>query len=292
MQRFVQRLLEGEQSAHDLLGHDPFAGEGPPLAVRIGLYAFSPTEAAHRRRTGEAWVKRYVAPHLPPARRNDAIWDHWLPRPELFHVDDRLWRQRALRVDGVDAGEVAAFWGFVAAVPRGLFEGWDGLAAFVERTRTELGEARMAAHERVLGCLTAQLLERLEPFYFGARGPRIELPSYFHLGMLAHHIVGEGEAAYRAALADLTVAARSAASMSETSGLLLMAVFQLDSIAFQARKLRLARALVPMDHLPGLPGFLAVAPFLAGQFVGEAGEERLPALARRIADGEWMLGDE
>jgi hypothetical protein len=96
MDRLLQRILEGEPAVLSLFRADPFDGEAPPTLCRVSYHWFDPTTARERWATGRYWrAPRRMHTHMPPRRRDDGLWRRWLPPPELFHPDHRLWRARA-----------------------------------------------------------------------------------------------------------------------------------------------------------------------------------------------------
>jgi hypothetical protein len=56
LERFAQRLLDGEPDVLELLGADPFAGKRPN-AVRFVVYEYRFTTPAEREATGEWWKR-------------------------------------------------------------------------------------------------------------------------------------------------------------------------------------------------------------------------------------------
>ena len=63
-----QRLVEGSASVLKLFRGDPFKGN-PPKMARTVLWQYEFTDNATRRRTGEWWKRREIAPFAPPVMR-------------------------------------------------------------------------------------------------------------------------------------------------------------------------------------------------------------------------------
>jgi hypothetical protein len=127
------------------------------------------------------------------------------------------------------------------------------------------------------------MLIRLEPHYSGVREPQIEVKSFFHLGMLIHYIIGEGKEAYLSVFREPALAATYADEMTTETGLFFTGVFWYETLAYHARKFRLLQKYYAFEYAPGLPGFIALIPFLTEQFE-IPGEEHYPKFARKIED--------
>jgi hypothetical protein len=308
----VQRLLEGSPTVLSLFRGNPFP-DGPPVAIRIGLYMLQPASLDEWRRTGVWWRRRYLGPHLPEATRNDALWNDWLPSPEQFHPDELIWKLRSPRlrtlfdrarsgrppeeavVDpsaGITADDVDLFWSrIVDAASEEERRDWKDLPAVLARIRQDLTHEQLRVLERVLGRLGLALLARLEPHLYGQREPILDVPTFFHGWMLIGHIIAQGKETFDAVYRDPTLAANHVSAMTNETGLFLTAVFWHEKLAFHARKFRLLLRFCEPDFGPSLPGFLLLIPFLARHFE-TPGEEHPPSFVRRIADGEWVLVDE
>jgi len=86
------------------------------------------------------------------------------------------------------------------------------------------------------------LVARLEPMFLGEPGhPPLELKTYFHLSMLAHHLILDGKAAFEAVYREPARALQAKDALTMASGCYLMALFGYDALVFQARKRRLTR---------------------------------------------------
>jgi hypothetical protein len=315
IERLVQRLLEGDSPVIILFGNNPFP-DRPPVAIRINLYMFQPTSHAERSGTGAWWRRRYVGPHLPPTTLDNERWKEWLPEPELFHWDELIWKKRATRtkrlMDRVRNGcdlttlesllvdekaeiareDVALFWeSFVNFAEKHERHNWKSLPEVVRRVRQSFSKRQLKAFEKILGRLSLALLVRLEPHYAGERQPPVETQTFFHLGMLIHYIIGEGKETYMSVLGKPHLAASYAGEMTTETGFFFTAVFWFETLSYHASKFRLLRKYYAFEHLPGLPGFIAMLPFLSEQFE-IPGEEKYPSFARKIENGDWFIVDD
>jgi hypothetical protein len=127
---------------------------------------------------------------------------------------------------------------------------WDTLAELVPSVRARFSPDELRALQRVLGRLSLVLVARLEPLYLG-RGlsPEIPAKTYFHLWMLAHHILGNGRQAYLAAVADPRSVVADLNEMTVHTGLYYLSIFRFESMVFDAWKLRLLTAISPPHDL-------------------------------------------
>jgi len=312
MDRLVQRLLEGDSPVVKLFSHNPFP-DSPPVAVRVNLYAFWPTSHEERMRTGAWWRRKYSGPHLPPVGLNNRVWEEWLPVPELFHWDDLIWKRRSPKMKvlteraraevhpesivadapaGVTEEDIRIFWSrFVAcAAPEEKLD-WRNLPSVVQRARESFTPDQLRVFEKILGRFSLILLARLEPYYFGKQEPQIKVETLFHLGMLIHHIIGEGKETYEAVFAAPARAATFTSEMKTETGLFFTGIFWLEKLAFHASKNRLLLKFYEFGYEPGLSGFLTLIPFLREQ-LGDPYEEHFPIFARRITDGGWFTVEE
>jgi (2Fe-2S) ferredoxin len=286
MERLVQRLLEGGSPVAGLFSHNPFPPSGPPPAmIRVGLYMLQPVSLDEHARTGAWWRRRYIGPHLLAVRRDDSVWDEWLPDPELFHPDDLAWRARAPALRRpVDAREVDRFWSeFLPTLAPFDPEDWSRLPAAAARVRETWDGGTRRGFERVLGRLSADLVPLLQP--------AVDLPSDFHVAMLSHRIIARGRECYEAVRDDPSLAVAQAKALTPASGLFLFGVFRERALAYTARKRRLTvRFPGGGSSKPpkGVPGFALTLPFLETQL--EAPGEDPPTIVR-TPDGEWVIGE-
>jgi len=95
------------------------------------------------------------------------------------------------------------------------------------------------AFERILARLSIVVAARLEPLFFAdlyMDAPKIGVPHYFRLGMLAHFIIGEGRAAIQEVMENPQRASTYFGRMNLEVGSFLIGVFRIESFAFHARK--------------------------------------------------------
>jgi hypothetical protein len=193
-----------------------------------------------------------------------------------------------LPATGLAAADVAAFWNeFVPVVAAADRSSWAGLTETVRQLRARFGAAQLARFDRVLARLSVALAARLEPLHFGPSEPRLMPDSYFHLYMLIHSIICRGREAYEAA-GDPATAFVYAEGFSPAEGLYLCGIFWYESLIFQARKLRLLMPFNEIAFKEGLPGFIAVLPFLARQFHAET-NDTFTIFAQSPRTGAWTV---
>jgi hypothetical protein len=72
--------------------------------------------------------------------------------------------------------------------------------------------------------------------------PLLAVPTYFHLWLLAHHIIGLGREAHARAYADPLSAAEHIPNLTPQTGLYGLTLFRYDAVRFEAQKLRLIEA--------------------------------------------------
>ena len=311
LERLLQRLLEGSPSVVSLLGGNPFP-DGPPRAARVNLYMLQSATLEEHRRTGTWWRRRYLAPHLPCVTRDRTVWEEWLPDPELFHWDELIWKLRAPRLKalydcarqggsleaaivdptrGITSGHLDRFWTRFLPEATAGGTGWTNLPCGVHRVRNIFSSCERRVFERILGRLSLALWARLEPFWLGDKQPSIDLPSFFHVGLLIGHVIASGKDVYESVFREPVVAASFVSAVTAESGLFLTAIFWHEKLAFHARKFRMLQRCYALEAMPALSGFLTLIPFLAGQFE-VPGTECYPTFTRRVSDGDWLLVDD
>jgi hypothetical protein len=131
----------------------------------------------------------------------------------------------------------------------------------------------------------------LEPHYSNEQQPQLEVKSFFHLGMLIHHIIGEGKETYLSVFKNPALAVNFTTEMTVETGFFFTGIFWYETLVYHGRKFRLLQKYYAFEYAPGLPGFIALIPFLAGQFE-VPGEEKYVKFARKIQDGEWFIVDD
>jgi hypothetical protein len=304
----LQRLLEGEPTTTAFFRHNPFPEPSqPPIAVRVKLYRYEPTTLGERQQTGKWWHRKFVSTHTPETYRDERVWQQWLPSPEQFHWDAVVWKRRSPKVQlllkTARTGNPDAIWAVASA---GLDEtcqsfwqnfvtpladqerGLQHLPQQIQAIRQAYPWEQLQDFEMILARLSLVLADRLEPEFLIPK-PRIKVPSYFHLGLLIHHIIAKGEAAYIAVLKDPTLVYQHLEDFSLDQGLFYLGIFWYDTLAYQARKFRVVLQLMSLDLNPTLPGFCRLIPYLGCYFEGVEKEE-IPILQRQ-PNGKWQVID-
>ncbi|MGB7441856.1 MAG: lipase maturation factor family protein [Coleofasciculaceae cyanobacterium] len=304
----IQRLLMGDSVVASLFGHNPFPSSSrPPVAIRVNLYMYQPTTPEEQARTGKWWVRTLIGEHLPPTSLDREALRQLLPDPELFHWDALIWKRRSRELNSLinlactcgdaepafvtnSAGfplDVDLFWSdFITSIDLEERQDWQNLPGVVERVRSRYSQSQLRDFEKILARLSLMLSARLEPYFFGKEEPQINLSSYFHLGMLIQHIIGQGRDAYEATLRNPAIAAAQAEIMTNETGLFYLGLFRYETMVFHARKFRLLQRISTIESVEGLPGFWQLIPFLSQQFESE--DESLPTFIQS-ADGEWRV---
>jgi hypothetical protein len=140
--------------------------------------------------------------------------------------------------------DVEQFWAeFVPMISGSVRETFDTLPKVVAEFRARCSREQRRKFERLLGRFSLILVTRMEPLFLH-RGfhPSLPVKSYFHLWMLAHHVIGLGREAYVAAVADPASTEARISSMTAVTGLYALSVFRLEEMTVDAQKLRLLEA--------------------------------------------------
>ncbi|HEY6555826.1 MAG TPA: lipase maturation factor family protein [Polyangiaceae bacterium] len=258
---FCQSVLRGRTLGfvkNDVLDqHDQ-----PPRAVRLTTQLLEPISIEEHRRTGDWWKRTYIGPHVPDQELDPDYYEDALPEPELWHFDAIFWRRRSrLRplmeralaghddpltlalydAQGIARDDVLRFWGeFVPRIGGTVRTSFDNVPDVVGEIRTRYDRQQQRALYRLLGRFAMILVARLEPLYL-YRGFKPEIPvrTYFHLWMLAHHIIGCGREAYLAAYDNPQSVTSYIPELTTQTGLFALALFRLEEMTFEAQKLRL-----------------------------------------------------
>ena len=306
LHRAAQRLLEGESSVLELLGHNPFVGE-PPRFVRVSLRALTPTSSASQRATGHFWHMRHIGLAFEAMEKDPLVWKNWLSPPELFHPDFVARRRNspalkamveayasgmphgeAVRVESdLSAVEVQRFWDQgvpMIAASRGDFVSTRRVA---DQLVAHFGREAVLRFERIVERYAYLLRTRLEPHMWGDAMPRIEKRSNFRFHTLFHEIILDGREAFERMLSEPGLAAERAQRQTRESELHLIAVLRPEIIDYHKRTLRITQRVTTVLDRP-LPGFLEFSDLLAGS--APEGEAWLP-VCERSDDGEWSIAN-
>jgi hypothetical protein len=256
-----------ENGASALIRSDALRREAtPPIAARITTVMLEPVSLAEHRATGNFWKRTYIGPHVPTHENDPKFWEDVHGEPELWHFESILWRRRSrlgelieraqqpnpdplqLAIwDGrLEAADVQRFWDelvpLLTAADRSSFQ---SLPPVVASVRERFDRAQQRVFYRLLNRFAQILVARLEPHYF-YKGftPPIAAQTYFHLWMLAHHIIAQGKQAYLDAVAEPLSCNAHLATLTNQNGLYLLSVFRFEEMCFEAQKLRLITAVV------------------------------------------------
>jgi hypothetical protein len=266
---FRQKLVEGK-TLDFVYGDVMDAHPEPPKMARITTIMLEPVTLEEHRKTGKWWKRSYVGPHAPPREFDPNFWDDALAEPELWHFDSIFWRRRSrlgsiirravkggedpmslalAEAEGLTAEHVERFWNeFVPLLPT-VRESLDNLPAFVAEFEKRFDRKTRRAFYRLLGRFSLILVSRLEPHYLHKLlKPEIPVPTYFHLWMLAHYIIGCGRDEYLAAVASPMSVTKYIPALNHQNGLYALSIFRLEEMTFEAQKLRLMTSvLFPHD---------------------------------------------
>jgi hypothetical protein len=338
-----QHLLHGR--AFDFFSSQGFVeNEGPPVSVRITTIMLEPVSLKEHRETGNWWKRTYVGPHMPPQRQDPDFWKVQIGEPEFWHFDAIFWRRRSrlrklmdaavrpdadpmqlvrLDRDELTEADVERFWNeFVPMIAGPTRETFETLPDVVPAVRQRFSRREQRALYLLLQRFSLLLVSRLEPLYLhrGFR-PRIPVKTYFHLWMLAQHVIGNGREAYLAAFADPLSIAQHVPALTNQTGLYALSIFRYEEMIFEAQKLRLITAyvyphdtemkraiaekvkasnletLAPLERLfvrvaQGVSGFFNVLPDIRDNFKGprfdQGYPERYPEF-RELDSGEVVV---
>ena len=314
----------------------------PPQAVRISTIMLEPVSLEHHRATGEYWRRTYIGPHLPTRQNDPTVWEDFLPEPELWHFDSIMWRRRSrlkrlidgslagradpmqlvlAECDDLTAADVELFWNdLVPLIGLENRQSFDTLPDVVPLVRARYERKQLRRLNRILARFSLILVARLEPLYLG-RGskPLIPVDTYFHLWMLAQHVIGKGKDAYLQALANPIAINEQIPEMTAQTGMYYFSLFRYESMIFDAQKCRLlAQMSAPYDEdqkraqltadresMTGLQrmgdrlsrvfsGFYCIAPAVMDSFKGPRFDRGFPELYptfRQLPSGEIAIRD-
>jgi hypothetical protein len=283
--------------------------------------------------TGEWWKRSYIGPHTPPREHDPLFWEHFMPEPELWHFDAIFWRRRCPKVlqlmkraaagredplqlvladaEGITASDVDRFWNELVPLIGQRRGDFDSLPDVVAEMRARWDARQRRALFRLVGRFSLMLVARCEPLYLGrGRKPLIAAKTYFHLWMLAEHVIGNGREAYLKTLTDPQSAAAALLDLTPQSGLYYLALFRFESMVFEAQKVRLLAAVSPpYEEITGqgprpesngsferfaalLSGFVSVMPAVRDNFKGPRFDHGYPDLYpsfKQLDSGEILV---
>jgi len=307
----LQRLLEGEKTIQYLFKSNPFeASNKAPIAMRVRAYVFEPLTWKEHQRTGLWWRRKCIGTHLPLQQRDDQTWEDWLPSPETFHWDEKIWKSRApLMKQMIHQSEQTANVDSAIQATRpkisnkDLNEFWD---KFLPLSQTQ-GEMKFSAlsqvikdlhrtynkrdllkFETILGCYAILLSKKYEPAFFNHEGPEDLCDNYFQLGMLSHTIIGRGRESFDRVYQEPTLARDIVKEMSLGTGLYYFGLFYYEVFAYHARKMRVLEMFGGFSQHKEVSGFFICIPFILKHFSAQEDED-LPLFSRSIHDGQWKL---
>ena len=308
----------------------------PFKAARITTVMLEPLSIAEKRRTGAWWKRTYVGPHVPAQELDTEFNDYVLGAAELWHFDAIFWRRRSyLRplMDRAAAGDgdplevcrlgaeaelsdddVQRFWVEFVPMLAEVRHDFNTLPATLEAVDARFSRAERRALYRLLGRFALMLVVKLEPHYLHqGLSPEIPVRTYFHLWLLANHVLGGGKEAYLRALAEPLSVIEEVPRLTTETGLYPLAVFRSSELTFDAQKMRLLEqyfyphdqaekrrldeqlkteemsGLSPLEHkLVGLmrkvSGMYSLMPFIRASFRGPAFDKGYPELYPRFGE--------
>jgi hypothetical protein len=261
---FCQSLLRGQAQSF-LRGSVLDAHSEPPARVRVTTHMLEPVSLREHAETGAWWRRSYVGPHRPAEGLDPQFWADASGEPELWHFEAIGWRRRSRiapwmerartaaapadtlvleDASGLDARHVRRFWGDLQPLLSGpVRESFEHVPEVVRVLHERFDRDERRALERLLGRYALCLVARFEPLYLHrGRRPLLPVPTYFHLWLLAHHIIGSGPDAYRRVFAEPLRAVDFIPELTPQSGLCALALFRYDALRFEAQKLRLVES--------------------------------------------------
>jgi hypothetical protein len=257
----LERILEGHFYEGVLFAKNTFGRTTAPRFARMQTYVMVPTSLEEHAKTGKWWSRELIGPHYPAREQNPAFWQLWLPEPELFDVDDVVWRGRTplsalLRraaegaplaecvvagagdPDPVTPHDVDRFWSEFFPLARTAERGdWTHLEDVAIALRRRFSAVELRCFERVLRRLALALETRLGPS-FSSRTPA-PFPTHYEFSLFIDDLVADGPEALQAAFEDPESALGRVSSFTLERGLYLTALFRLERLVWEAHKIRL-----------------------------------------------------
>lgn len=261
---FCQSLLRGNEQSF-LVGDVLSAHSRPPALVRVTTHMLEPVSLEQHAQSGAWWRRRYVGPHRPAEALDPEFWADASAEPELWHFEAICWRRRSRLgpllaraavgvasadelvledAAGIEPRHLTRFWNELVPLSSGAARAsFDTLPDALQQLHERFDRSERRALERVLARYALFLVARLEPLYLHrGHAPLLNVPTYFHLWLLAHHIIGCGPEAYRRAYTQPASAAEHISALTPQTGLYGLALFRHDALRFEAQKLRLIEA--------------------------------------------------
>jgi hypothetical protein len=336
---FCQSIVDGSAL--------PMTQDGPlqrhkelPVAARLTTIMLEPVSLEEHRATGNYWKRTYIGPHVPAREHDPEFWRDVFGEPELWHFEAIMWRRRSVlrplldraqarevdpdqlvQFDGAfNAVDVSRFWSeFMPLITGDVRTQLGNLPKTVEQVQQRFSRAERRSWYRLLNRFALVLVARLEPLYLHRGGkPEIPVRTYFHLWMLAHHIMCTSREAYLAAIAEPRSVTAYLPQLTNHTGLYALSVFRYEELVFESQKLRLIEAfqyphdpakkranaqMLKTENFDGLPGverlfitlaqrvsgFFNIVPTLREQFIGPEFDHGFPELYptfRELPTGE------
>ena len=259
---FCQSILDG--TALPMTKSGPLQSRSDrPLAARLTTVMLEPS-SLEERSAGVYWKRTYIGPHVPARELDLSFWDDLFGEPELWHFENIFWRrrsrlrplmQRALepQVDAMSLAclgaplseaDVKRFWeSFIPLLSGDVRRDLNNLSSVVQVVNERFSRQERRAMYRLLNRFALILVCRLEPLYLHkGNQPEIPVRTYFHLWMLAHHIICTSKEAYLAAVTYPRSVIDVIPDLTNHTGLFALSVFRYEEAVFEAQKLRLIEA--------------------------------------------------
>jgi hypothetical protein len=262
----LQRILEGHFYEGVIFKRGTFPRREAPKLARMRVFMLEPTTPRELRQTGRWWSRELIAPHYAARALDPNFWQLCLPEPELFDLDDVVWKRRtrlgrlmhraarptpndnltAIVVDassggaGLSIGDIEQFW--TELLPMLLTKqahDWSALADVTRELRARYASLELRRFERIAGRISTALDARLNPYFAGDRKPHLDLPTHYHLALFTHHLIAKGKATVLAVFDNPEQAPSELADFSLERGMYLSAVFRLERLVWESRKIRL-----------------------------------------------------
>jgi hypothetical protein len=144
----------------------------------------------------------------------------------------------------ISEADVTRFWElFVPLVQGDVRQHLNNLPPVVKAVENKFSRQERRTLYRLLNRFALILVCRLEPHYLHHGGkPKIPVRSYFHLWMLAQHIICTGRQAYLDAVAEPLSVLDHLPQLTDHTGLFALSVFRYEEVIFESQKLRLIQA--------------------------------------------------